>query len=332
MVAKCWCMVAGSHCHCRSVSASVLCKAAFPLSPVFFCQQGWACPAWLQGFGPGNGKRIKKWQTHRNTKKAGTGWSGCWDGESSASWKLSQFTSTVEQRRQVICVRLNGRWRDWSHKEVGFTVQSWISRHSICWGICRLGISRGPGSYGGHFHHVLSTLVPRGRFCIPLNLRVLHMAVLWSTAHIWQDVTHLGLSLAPAGMDSWISVVFSDVSVVIIFLLEVFHLRWHCSKTFYFPPLVSPCAILTFWKTWHLRLVFFPSSPALASCVKNGAGGHPPSRRWLTAPGILCCLVDENTDTHTPLSTNTHLYLDLIPWNFQFLIWPLVFFPALLFV
>lgn len=59
----------------------------------------------------------------------------------------------------------------------------------------------------------------------PSDLRVLHMAVLWSTAHIWQDVTYLGLSLPPAAMDSWISVVFSDVSVVTILLLEVFHLR-----------------------------------------------------------------------------------------------------------
>ena len=71
-------------------------------------------------------------------------------------------------------------------------------------------------------------LFPRGRFCIPLNLRVLHMAVLWSTAHIHQDLTHLGLSLPPESMDSWISVVFNVVSVVIILLLEVFHLRWHC--------------------------------------------------------------------------------------------------------
>lgn len=234
MVAKCWCMVAGSHCYCRSVLASVLCKAAFPLSPVFFCQQGWACPAWLQGFGPDwNGKRIKRWQTHRNTKKAGMGWSGCWDGESSKSWKLSQFTSRVEQRGRWLCPA--EQKVAWSHKEVGFTVHSWISRHSICWGILQAGNIQRTRSYGGHFHHVLSTLVPRGRFCIPLNLRVLHMAVLWSTAHIWQDVTHLGLSLPPAGMDSWISVVFNDVSVVIIFLLEVFHLRWHCSKTFFFP-------------------------------------------------------------------------------------------------
>lgn len=108
MVAKCQCMVAGSPCYCRSVSASALYKAAFPLSPLFFWQQGWACPAWLQGLGPDwNEKRIKTWQTHRSAKKAGTGWSGCWDGESSASWKLSQFSSRVGEAGDS--VRLDGK-------------------------------------------------------------------------------------------------------------------------------------------------------------------------------------------------------------------------------
>lgn len=259
MVAKCQCMVAGSPCYCRSVSASALYKAAFPLSPLFFWQQGWACPAWLKGLGPDwNEKRIKKWQTHRSAKKAGTGWSGCWDGESSASSKLSQFSSRVGEAGDS--VRLDGK--------MGVTE---VTRR---WGLQSTAGSEGTVSVEKYasweypedrevmedvFITYYQHLLPRGRFCIPLNLRVLHMAVLRSTAHIRQDMTHLGLSLPPAGVDSWISVVFNLLSSCCL----KFSIWGSIVLRPLFSPWVSPCAILTFWKNmaFEVDLLPFLSSP-----------------------------------------------------------------------
>lgn len=117
----------------------------------------------MSSMAPGTWTRLK-WKENKemaNTQKCKESWDGLewvlgWRKFSILKAQPVLFQSWRE--RQVIVSGWTGRWGDWSHKEVGFTVHSWIRGNSICWGICKLGISRGPGSYGGRFHHVLSTL------------------------------------------------------------------------------------------------------------------------------------------------------------------------------
>lgn len=99
----------------------------------------------------------------------------------------------------------------------------------------RLELFRGQWSYGAHFLHILWTLVPLRRTFFPCEPRhSSYGCALVNKQHNFSRTLLTGgfLCFLQVWTHGFLFYSLMYLLLPVILLLEVFHLRWHCPKTF----------------------------------------------------------------------------------------------------